>query len=297
MIPAVRCPDPTSPDNGYIEVSQYSGHYEYGSVATYHCNPGYSLDSAGLDRARCGEGGVWETDRRGEEGVRVSHQGTTVTPAPRCLPVSCDSPPMVHHTVLDLINGSTGLGSLLVYQCEPGYMDLRHPGGLTVSQCQPDTTWSPVNITCVFDPAAVASNILEYDRGFDSSGGAWQVSTIIAIVSISVAVILSLIIIFVLIKHRRMREKLLRTRKFSKITAGGVKVLPDYLFSPTPLDTQCKVSGALMSQVIINTVRRGQCPPWIEGTGILLRTELSQLQRMSASSRVEAVTSNLQPLT
>ena len=131
----MRCPDPTSPSNGYIEVSQYSGHYEYGSVATYHCNPGYILDSAGLDRAKCGEGGVWETDRQGEEGVRISHQGTTVTPAPRCLPVSCDNPPLVHHTVLDLINGTTGLGSLLVYQCEPGYMDLSHPGGLTVSQC------------------------------------------------------------------------------------------------------------------------------------------------------------------
>ena len=242
-ITAVTCPDPTSPANGYIEVSQYSGQYEYGSVATYHCNPGYTLDTAALTRAVCGEGGAWQTDRRGEGegGVWVSHQGTTVTPAPRCLPLSCSSPPLLEHTVLELLNETAGPGSLLVYQCEAGYRDLSYPGGVTVSQCQTDTTWSPVNITCVFDPAAVASNILEYDRGDDKQDpGAMELSTIITIVSISVAFILSLMIIFVVIKHRRMREKLVRSRKFSKITAGGVKVLPDYLFSPTPLESHCK---------------------------------------------------------
>ena len=248
IIAAVRCDDPTSPSNGYIEVSQYSGQYQYGSVATYHCNPGYSLDQTALTRAVCGEAGLWETDRRGEEeggGVMVSHQGTTLTPAPRCLPLSCHSPPRVENTVMDLLNSTAGLGSLLVYGCQAGYRDSTEGwGGVRVSQCQADTTWSPVNISCVFDPAAVTTNLqggaLEYERG--DSSQAFDLSTIVTIVSISVAIILSLIIIFVVIKHRKMRDKFLRARKFSKMTAGGVKVLPDYLFSPTPVDTQCKVS-------------------------------------------------------
>ena len=70
----------------------------------------------------------------------------------------------------------------------------------------------------------------------------FSLSSIITIVSISVALILTIIIAIVIIKHRRMRDKLLRSRKLSKVTAGGVKVLPDYLFSPTPLEqSQCKV--------------------------------------------------------
>ena len=41
LLTAVTCPDPQSPINGYIEVSEYTGEYVYGSVAMYHCNPGY----------------------------------------------------------------------------------------------------------------------------------------------------------------------------------------------------------------------------------------------------------------
>ena len=39
----VECPDPKSPTNGYIEVSNFNGIYQFGSVATYRCNPGYIL--------------------------------------------------------------------------------------------------------------------------------------------------------------------------------------------------------------------------------------------------------------
>ena len=98
---------------------------------------------------------------------------------------------------------------------------------------------------CVFDPAAVARNVqgglFEYEENEEN---VFSLSSIITIVSISVALILTIIIAIVIIKHRRMRDKLLRSRKLSKVTAGGVKVLPDYLFSPTPLeDSQCKVEN------------------------------------------------------
>ena len=39
----LECPDPISPRNGYIEVSNFKGHYQFGSVATYKCNPGFIL--------------------------------------------------------------------------------------------------------------------------------------------------------------------------------------------------------------------------------------------------------------
>jgi len=39
----VECPDPISPSSGYIEVSNFKGRYQYGSVATYRCNPGFIL--------------------------------------------------------------------------------------------------------------------------------------------------------------------------------------------------------------------------------------------------------------
>ena len=97
---------------------------------------------------------------------------------------------------------------------------------------------------CVFDPAAVARNVqggfFEYEEDYE--GNMFSLGSIVTIVSISVALILTIIIAIVIVKHRKMRDKLLRSRKLSKVTAGGVKVLPDYLFSPTPLeDSQCKV--------------------------------------------------------
>ena len=81
----------------------------------------------------------------------------------------------------------------------------------------------------------------------------FSLSSIITIVSISVALILTIIIVIVIVKHRKMRDKLLRSRKLSKVTAGGVKVLPDYLFSPTPVvpdDSQCKVGRIFFSNKI-----------------------------------------------
>ena len=132
-----------------------------------------------------------------------------------------------------------------VYTCGAGYYDQQHPDSVTVSQCQQDASWSPVSLRCVFDPAAVARNVqggfFEYEEDRENI---FSVSSIVTIVSISVALILATIIVIVVIKHRRMKNKLLRSRKLSKVTAGGVKVLPDYLFSPTPLeDSQCKVGN------------------------------------------------------
>ena len=39
----IECPDPVSPKSGYIEVSNFKGRYQFGSVATYRCNHGFIL--------------------------------------------------------------------------------------------------------------------------------------------------------------------------------------------------------------------------------------------------------------
>ena len=118
----MTCPDPSSPVNGYIEVSEYSGQYEYGSVATYHCNPGFRLEDSGPSLGSslvCGPEGVWqpEVGEAAGAGVRVTHQGSDVAaPLPRvlvCEPVTCPDPPRVSHAVLELVNGSATLHSLL----------------------------------------------------------------------------------------------------------------------------------------------------------------------------------------
>ena len=82
-----------------------------------------------------------------------------------CEPVTCEAPPVVDHAVLELLNSSTGLGSLLVYRCtvccccccyyycycyyfscEAGYYDQQQGDSVTVSQCQASSLWSPVTL-------------------------------------------------------------------------------------------------------------------------------------------------------
>ena len=109
---------------------------------------GYVLDSVHNEYV-CGDQGTWEvTEATSDTGVWVTHQGRDVT-SPKCGPVTCDQPPMVDHSVLELVNGSTGLHSLLVYTCEAGYYDQQYPQSITVSTCQSDSTWSEVNLRLV----------------------------------------------------------------------------------------------------------------------------------------------------
>ena len=67
----------------------------------------------------CGPEGVWQPEVAEAEGagVRVTHQGSDVAaPLPRvlvCEPVTCPDPPRVSHAVLELVNGSATLHSLL----------------------------------------------------------------------------------------------------------------------------------------------------------------------------------------
>ena len=53
----VQCVDPLAVKDGFIEVSNFKGRYVFGSLATYHCNPGYIL--WGNASRLCAENGKW----------------------------------------------------------------------------------------------------------------------------------------------------------------------------------------------------------------------------------------------
>ena len=53
----VQCNDPLSVKDGFIEVSNFKGRYVYGSLATYHCNPGFIL--WGNASRLCSDNGHW----------------------------------------------------------------------------------------------------------------------------------------------------------------------------------------------------------------------------------------------
>ena len=98
----MRCEDPSSLKDGFIEVSNFKGKYVYGSLATYHCNPGYIL--WGNASRLCSEDGEWN-------GVQ-----------PQCKPITCGQPPEVKNGHFRLMNGtSTAWKSLVVYSCHLGH--------------------------------------------------------------------------------------------------------------------------------------------------------------------------------
>ena len=101
VVAEVKCDHPTSTKDGFIEVSNFRGSYIFGSRATYHCNPGYIL--WGNSTRLCDSSGQWTGY------------------APRCRPISCGDPPMLPHTAVALLNGSTQWKSIAVYSCLPGY--------------------------------------------------------------------------------------------------------------------------------------------------------------------------------
>ena len=104
-ISEVKCDHPTSTKDGFIEVSNFRGSYVYGSRATYHCNPGFIL--WGNSTRLCDSSGQWTGQ------------------APNCRPISCGDPPMLPHSAVALLNGSTMWKSLAVYSCLPGYTTLK----------------------------------------------------------------------------------------------------------------------------------------------------------------------------
>ena len=95
----IECGFPASIGNGHYLLNNNSRSYQ--SSLTYHCKDGYVL----VGRAHL----VCDADARWNG------------PPPRCEPVLCPSPPMIVNGFYTLSGNSTMFGSLVEYNCDPGY--------------------------------------------------------------------------------------------------------------------------------------------------------------------------------
>ena len=95
---------------------------------------------------------------------------------------------------------------------------------LVLSECLSDGSWSPVSLGCIFDPAAVARNMYRGTPIQWREEEGISLGSIIAITIISSLIIISLLVGFIVISHRK-RGAVARAKKLSRL--NGVKVLPD----------------------------------------------------------------------
>ena len=118
-----ECPDPVSPLHGYTVLANYHGVNMAGSVARYHCSPGYSL--TGDTESQCGQDGEWS--QAGQQA--------------RCDPVPCSPPPQVADTSMELLNNTITAGAVILLQCHSS-------SARALTECLPDGSWSPVTLHC-----------------------------------------------------------------------------------------------------------------------------------------------------
>ena len=141
--------------DGFIEVSNFKGRYVFGSLATYHCNPGYIL--WGNASRLCAEDGIWtgifsysqptevnqklistearffyysKRERKNTffgrlMEINVSNPNSSdflSGKKPQCKPITCGQPPEVLNARFQLTNGtSTSWQSLARYTCKLGF--------------------------------------------------------------------------------------------------------------------------------------------------------------------------------
>ena len=121
-----------SPLHGYTVLANYHGVNRAGSVATYKCNPGYML--WGDTDSLCGDDGEWHS---------VHNIGDMST----CDLVTCQHPPDVDHSHMELLNDTLTWGAVIVYTCQ-------HISVSATTTCQIDGSWSELSLMCPDDPAA-----------------------------------------------------------------------------------------------------------------------------------------------
>ena len=122
---------------------------------------------------------------------------------------------------------------------------------LVLSECLSDGSWSPVSLGCIFDPAAVARNMYRGTPIQWREEEGISLGSIIAITIISSLIIISMLVGFIVISHRR-RGAVTRAKK--PYPLNGVKVLPDIVSK-----TECMVSrvrGDILSMIIITQEQR-----------------------------------------
>ncbi|XP_053098637.1 membrane cofactor protein-like isoform X12 [Hemicordylus capensis] len=125
----IPCFPPPEIDNGS---SDYDGSrdYDYGQVATYTCQPSFTL--IGSKNLVCttkdGKNGEWDK------------------PAPECKVVSCRRPEIANGNVLSPFQASYPYDHSLTLNCNEGYTLT----GSNIIKCGADSQWKPSVPTCLF---------------------------------------------------------------------------------------------------------------------------------------------------
>ncbi|XP_064387965.1 uncharacterized protein LOC135336171 isoform X3 [Halichondria panicea] len=108
---SITCDDLPAPDNGQISFSIYStSRHDFGTVATYSCEPGFGLSGGDMSRT-CG-------------GVGSVTQGTWNGAAITCEPIICSSLPIINNGVIRYSPDTTGAfnyATVATYICNEGF--------------------------------------------------------------------------------------------------------------------------------------------------------------------------------
>jgi hypothetical protein len=178
-------------------VSNFKGKYIYGSVATYHCNPGHIL--WGNASRLCSEQGLW-----------TGHQ-------PQCKPITCGPPPDLANGQYKLLNGSsTSWLSQASYSCRPGYrLVFPHIQCPTCNQtnslnvlCSDAGSWSPTEFQCIFDPLMVVNlkDGADWTAAFEENGS-FKFGTLVTIGTLGALVFLVVIIVITFFWQQRRHSQ------------------------------------------------------------------------------------------
>ena len=176
----VECDDPVSPLHGYTVLANYNGVNRVGSVATYKCNSGYLLH-AETDHDVCAEDGTWQSSSSGDRS---------------CEHITCQHPPEVDNSHIELLNETLTVGSVILYTCQHSYYS-------DVATCLRDGSWSRINLTCP-----------QESRRSEE----WLISPqIIAIISSGSVIVIIFVIIISIVFTRKRRISTVRNKKMGRL--------------------------------------------------------------------------------
>ena len=132
----IMCPQLIRPDNGQVIITTLT----VGSVATYTCNNGYTLN--GTNTRRCEQNGQWTlqppTCSRKSEILASDHSDHSLFP----LAVDCGPLNNPTHGLVTL--SGTTFNNMATYSCNSAYT----LNGAEMRTCQASGRWSNAELTC-----------------------------------------------------------------------------------------------------------------------------------------------------
>nr|XP_014342431.1 PREDICTED: sushi domain-containing protein 1 [Latimeria chalumnae] len=214
----------------------WNGATGLGSTAHYKCLPGFHT-VRGKNISVCALNGEWEN--------------VTLV----CKEVDCGKPPLIPH--IDILwNGTTGLGSVAHYKCEPGFHRLR---GRTFSFCMLNGQWEDITLVCKEINCGCPPVIEHADLVWDNTS---RVGSVV---------------------YYRCKEEFMKVggKTFSVCTEGGVWEKGTLICEvPTPTVSAEITTSASAEDISDVSVFNESCLKWRRSTGWrgLERTYLFQIE-------------------